>query len=395
MFIYSYTALSHDNNIVQDFIISKNKKSAFIELLEAEQTPLHIRLKAIFILNAANINYRTHFFYQLNSLVSSGINLLQSLYILQKNTHSPFWQKIITSTITDLKKGNRFSDSLRKHPDIFTPTIISLISVAEKTGNYENNFKIIAGMLKHNEETKKKITKSLRYPIVLTLFSIALIFIMLVYVLPQFETIYQSFQHELPLITKIMIYLSNLITDYFPYFLLITLIISLLIWKFKANTVRLIITLLFYVPPIKKLIKNSNLNIFFLTLSSTLQAGLPLTECLKCTADTLHNPLYKKESLSVYHAVLKGESLSAAVKNSAFFPSIVHQLIAVAEESGQLPHFLQYLFTHFSTQHTSLTEKSLKNLEPILLLLMAFLVGTIMVAMYLPIFNLGNVITGI
>lgn len=218
MFIYSYTALSHDNNIVQDFIISKNKKSAFIELLEAEQTPLHIRLKAIFILNAANINYRTHFFYQLNSLVSSGINLLQSLYILQKNTHSPFWQKIITSTITDLKKGNRFSDSLRKHPNIFTPTIISLISVAEKTGNYENNFKIIAGMLKHNEETKKKITKSLRYPIVLTLFSIALIFIMLVYVLPQFETIYQSFQHELPLITKIMIYLSNLITDYFPYF---------------------------------------------------------------------------------------------------------------------------------------------------------------------------------
>ncbi|MBO0201177.1 type II secretion system F family protein, partial [Vibrio alginolyticus] len=81
----------------------------------------------------------------------------------------------------------------------------------EKTGNYENNFKIIAGMLKHNEETKKKITKSLRYPIVLTLFSIALIFIMLVYVLPQFETIYQSFQHELPLITKIMIYLSNLV----------------------------------------------------------------------------------------------------------------------------------------------------------------------------------------
>lgn len=151
-------------------------------------------------------------------------------------------------------------------------------------------------MLKHNEETKKKITKSLRYPIVLTLFSIALIFIMLVYVLPQFETIYQSFQHELPLITKIMIYLSNLVTDYFPYFLLITLIISLLIWKFKANTVRFIITLLFYVPPIKKLIKNSNLNIFFLTLSSTLQAGLPLTECLKCTADTLHNPLYKKKA---------------------------------------------------------------------------------------------------
>ncbi|ELX8378489.1 type II secretion system F family protein [Providencia vermicola] len=395
MFIYSYIALSHENNLIKDTIISRNKKSAFIELLESEHTPIQIRFRSLFILNKSNIHYRVHFFYQLNTLLSSGINLLQSLYILQKNIKDPLWRKIIASAIYDLKRGNNFSNNLEKHPNIFTPTIISLVKVAEKTGDYEKTFKIIATMLKHDAEAQKKVIKSLRYPLILVLLSIVLVFIMLIYVLPQFETIYHSFQHELPAITKLMISISNLITQYLVYLLPITLISLSLIWRFNAYFSIFMASLLFYIPPIKRLIEINNLNIFFLTLSSTLGAGLPLTECLKCTAETIHTPIYKKTSLLVYQSVLKGESLSNAVKHNSFFPAIVYQLIAVAEESGQLPHFSQYLFTHFSTQHTALMEKSLKNLEPILLLLMALLVGSIMVAMYLPIFNLGNVITTI
>ncbi|MEX5996604.1 type II secretion system F family protein, partial [Providencia vermicola] len=157
MFIYSYIALSHENNLIKDTIISRNKKSAFIELLESEHTPIQIRFRSLFILNKSNIHYRVHFFYQLNTLLSSGINLLQSLYILQKNIKDPLWRKIIASAIYDLKRGNNLSNNLEKHPNIFTPTIISLVKVAEKTGDYEKTFKIIATMLKHDAEAQKKV----------------------------------------------------------------------------------------------------------------------------------------------------------------------------------------------------------------------------------------------
>lgn len=395
MFIYSYTALTHDSVIIKDIIVSKNKKMAFVDVLELNQTPLKITLIAIFTLDANNINYRIHFFHQLSTLVSSGINLLQSLYIIEKNCQLPLWKKITTLAIQDLKKGCSLSDSLKKHPILFNHVMISLIKVSEKTGKYNENLHIIAGMLEYNQEIKLKIKKSLRYPITLVVFSVVLIFIMLVFILPEFKTIYQSFQHDLPIITKIMINISDFIIEYFIYFLLFIAFIFLLFYKFTNRYANSLINLISLIPLLKNLIQFKNANIYFLTLSSTLNAGLPLTECLQCTTEAIYNPKFKKESLDVYQLVVKGESLSNAVQHKYLFPSIVSQLLAIAEESGQLPHFVQYLFNYFSTQYTTLIEKSLKNLEPILLLLMACLVGVLMLAMYLPIFNLGSVITGV
>ncbi|EKT64790.1 type II secretion system F family protein [Providencia burhodogranariea] len=395
MFIYSYTALTNDSVIIKDIIVSKNKKMAFFDVLELNQTPIKITLIAIFILDANNLNYRIHFFHQLSTLVSSGINLLQSLTILNKNCRLPFWKKIITLAIQDIKKGNSLSDSLKKYPIIFSHSIINLIKVSEKTGKYNENFYIIADMLEYNLKIKQKINQSLRYPVTLISFSFILTFIMLVYVLPEFKTIYQSFKHDLPIVTKILINISDFIIEYLAHLLLSIVTLVLLIYKLIGQHINLLIDLTLKVPLLKKLIKFKNINIYFLTLSSTLQAGLPLLECLKCTTEAIHNLKFKKESLEVYQSVVKGESLSNAVQHKYLFPSIVPQLLAIAEESGQLAHFVQYLFNYLSTQYTTLIEKSLKNLEPILLLLMACLVGILMLAMYLPIFNLGSVITGV
>lgn len=395
MFIYSYTALTNDSVILKGKIVSKNKKMAFFDILELNQTPIKITLIAIFILDTTNINYRAHFFHQLSTLVSSGINLLQSLNVLKRNCPLPFWKKIIALAIQDLKKGNSLSDSLNKHPIIFNHVIISLIKISEKTGRYDENFHIIAGMLEYNQKIKQKINKSLRYPVTLISFSVILIVIMLVYVLPEFKIIYQSFKQDLPIITKIMISISDFIIEYFIYFLLSIPILFLFFFKIINQHTNSLINLTSLIPLIRNLLKLKYVNIYFLTLSSTLKAGLPLTECLKSTTEAIYNPKFKKESIEVYQSVVKGESLSNAVQHKYLFPSIAPQLLAIAEESGQLPHFVQYLFNYFSNQYTTLIEKSLKNLEPVLLLLMACLVGLLMLAMYLPIFNLGNVITGV
>lgn len=395
MFIYSYIAINNHNYLVKDTLIAKNKKQAFTIIIENNLTPLKIKFKSIFSLNKSNLNYRIHFFHQLSILVSSGINLLQCLNILKSNCQLPFWKHIISCSINDLKKGENFSKNLKQYPNIFNTTTLSLIIIAEKTGQYENSFKIITTMLEHDIEKTQLIKKSLRYPITLIIFSTILISIMLVYVIPQFENIYSTFQHELPFLTHTMITIANTIKDQFYLFFILVSLASLCIIKFKANLKKYIYRLLTFIPYFGQLIQLHNLSIYFITLSSTLKAGLPLSECLNCSIETINHSQYHKDSQSIHLAVVKGQSLSTAMSQTTLFPSLAIQLVSIAEETDKLNYFTLYLFKYYSEQYTAVTKQRLKNLEPILLVLISSVIGVIMLAMYLPIFNLGNVITGI
>jgi protein transport protein HofC len=143
------------------------------------------------------------------------------------------------------------------------------------------------------------------------------------------------------------------------------------------------------------LISYHYLSLYFLTVSSTYKIGLPLIECLDCTIKTINNEQYKKDCENILSSVLKGESLSNAMKETILFPSLAIQLIAIAEESGKLHYFTSYLFKYYSEQYMFYIEKKMKTLEPVLLVFISLLVGMIMLSMYLPIFNLGNVVTGL
>ncbi|MEX6211828.1 type II secretion system F family protein [Providencia huaxiensis] len=358
-------------------------------------TPLKIKFKMIFILNRENIDYRIHFFHQLSILASSGINLVQCLKILLSNCHLPYWQNMIENSIENLEKGDKLSQHLNKHPLIFNNTIVSLIIVAEKTGRYDESFQVISTMLEHNEKNALLIKKAIRYPIALSLFSILLLIIMMYYVVPQFENIYGNFQHELPFVTKVVIFTSEYIQEKSIILLFIFFTLSVLTVKFKFTLKSILNRVMMRIPLLKDLIQTHYLSLYFLTMHSTLRVGLSLSECLSCTIQTISNYQYNKDCRQIQTSVHQGELLSYAMKHTKFFPDLSVQLLSIAEESGKLQYFTQYLFKYYSEQYLFLTEKSLKNLEPILLVFIAILVGTIMLAMYLPIFNLGNVITGL
>ncbi|HHR6078513.1 TPA: type II secretion system F family protein [Providencia alcalifaciens] len=393
MFIYNYTSLEN-NSYITDSLVAKNKQQAFLEIIKRGQTPISIKLKAIFILDKENLNYRIHFFHQLNILASSGISLLKCFQLLQLNCHLPFWKNLINQAINDLEKGVSFIKNLEKYPHIFNSTAIRLIAIAEKTGKYDESFLIIKNMLEHNQQTSSLIRKALRYPITLIGFSSLLLIIMLVFVIPQFAEIYESFQQELPLITKVVIIISDTLIENVQW-MLFTLITALFLFiKYKPFLSRKLNRLIQFIPYIDNIIRAKNLNIYFLTLSSTLNSGLPLMECLDCSTKTIVHHKYKEECHDIYHSILKGSSLSDAMKNTQFFPKLAIQLISLAEESGKLEYFTLYLFKYYSQQYKSITEHHLKNLEPILLLFIAIVICLIMFAMYLPIFKLGSVISG-
>ncbi|MGG4663807.1 type II secretion system F family protein [Providencia vermicola] len=395
MFIYSYIALNAHNQIIEDTLLAKSKKKAFLIITENNLIPLKIKIKAIFNLNHACINYRIHFFHQLGALTSSGITLIQSLKILSGNCHLPFWRHFIKNLILHIEKGELFSDFLKNHPQIFNSTIISLIIVAEKTGKYDENFNTISFMLEHNEKISALFKKAIRYPLTLCLFSGMLLCIMFLYVIPQFKEIYDSFQQELPLLTQVMLYLSDFIKKQFTYFLSFIFVIVIFILKINKFRHLYLQHLFSQLPVFKNLIAYHYLSLYFLTVSSTYKIGLPLIDCLNCTIQTINNKRYKNDCENILSAVLKGETLSNAMKATVLFPSLAVQLIAIAEESGKLHYFTRYLFKFYSEQYMLHIEKKVKNLEPILLVFISLLIGIIMLAMYLPIFNLGNVVTGL
>lgn len=395
MFIYSYIAIDSNNNLIKKNLLASSKKNAFLAITKNNLTPLKIKFKMIFILNRENIDYRIHFFHQLSILTSSGINLVQCLKILLSNCHLPYWQNMIENSIENLEKGDKLSQHLTKHPLIFNNTIVSLIIVAEKTGRYDESFQVISTMLEHNEKNALLIKKAIRYPIALSLFSILLLIIMMYYVVPQFESIYGNFQHELPFVTKVVIFTSEYIQEKSIILLFIFFILSVLTVKFKFTLKSILNRVMMRIPLLKDLIQTHYLSLYFLTMHSTLRVGLSLSECLNCTIQTISNYQYNKDCRQIQTSVHQGELLSYAMKHTKLFPDLSVQLLSIAEESGKLQYFTQYLFKYYSEQYLFLTEKSLKNLEPILLVFIAILVGTIMLAMYLPIFNLGNVITGL
>lgn len=395
MFIYSYVALNTNNQIIKDTLLAKSKKNAFIIITENNLVPLRINLKSFFYLDSTNINYRIHFFQQLGALTSSGITLVQSLRILSDNCHLPFWNIFIKNLIQHIEKGDLFSDFLKKHPQIFSNTIISLVIVAEKTGKYDENFNTISFMLEHNEKIALLLKKAIRYPFTLCLFSGILLCIMFVYIIPQFKSIYDNFQQELPLITQSIIDISDIVTTQSLYFLLAIFFLYLLILRIKKHHHANLHSVFLKIPILKDLIKLHSLSIYFLTVSSTYKVGLPLSDCLNCTIKTINNEQYKKECEIILSSVLKGNSLSNSMKKTILFPSLSIQLIYIAEESGQLQYFTNYLFNYYTEQYMLYMEKKLKNLEPILLIFISLVIGIIMLAMYLPIFNLGNVVTGL
>ncbi|SPY78330.1 type II secretion system F family protein [Providencia rustigianii] len=395
MFVYNYQSINNNNHYTHSTLIAKNKKQAFLYLLEQGETPIIIKLKSMFILDKVNLDFRIHFFHQLSILSSSGISLLQCFHLLQTNCQLPLWKNIIREIIRNLENGEILTKNLSEHPKIFDSTIISLILLAENTGKYEESFLIIKGMLEHKKETALIIKKALRYPITLLIFSSLVLVIMLIFVIPQFAEIYTSFQHQLPSTTLILISISHFISTKIELLSIIFFTVGLLAAHFRMKLSECIVAIISRIPYINCIIRLNNLNLYFLTVSSTLSSGLPLSECLKCSIKTITNKRYNNDCQFIYQSIIKGESLSESMKKTSLFPSLAIQLISIAEESGKLEHFTLYLFNYYMEQYISITEQRLKSIEPILLILISSFICLIMLAMYLPIFNLGNAISGV
>lgn len=394
-FIFQYEALTYQNEFNTGKIVARSKSHVYTTLIQQQKTPIKITLHKIIFFQESDKQYRIHFFEQLTLLLQAGLALLASLILLKNECRYLHWQYVLDDIIYHLNQGSTFSKQLNRYPLYFPLSLTHFIYIGEESGKLDETIILKVNQLKKQQEIIKKIKKAFKYPIFLIIALFAITIMLLVYVLPEYQSLYHSFNKELPLITLLLISLSQWIIHHGVWIsiTLFLLFLTYLLIRITVLQLRVIEQrILFRLPYLGELLKYHYLQFIFQILTITQQAGLPLLKGLDIIIQQLPNPLYHHALCQLREHIIKGKSLSAFMKNESLFPPICYQFIISAENSGQLLFFCQQLSDWFRYQLEDNLNTISTWLEPILMAIIALIIGTLVIAMYLPVLYLGDTI---
>src|SRR3989338_8908800 len=329
----------------------------------------------------------------LEVMIRSGMQILQSLEILKAQSKSITFRKILDQMIFDLKNGHYLADGLARYQNIFGDFFINLVRVGEASGTLSENLKYLAEELKKKDELHKKIRGAMAYPVVIFVATVGITSIMIFMIFPKILPVLTSLNVELPFITRFFIGTSQFLIKY-GYLVglgFVGLVVSF--WLIlKITKVRFAWHILIISMP---LVGNMSLAINIISFSRTLglllRAGIKIVEALEITADTLSSLVYKKEILLVAEGVRKGDSMSKYFnENTRLFPPLFSQMVLVGENTGKLDESILFLADYYESELDEST-KSLSNiLEPLLLLTMGIIVACVALAIITPIYSITH-----
>lgn len=327
----------------------------------------------------------------LEVMMRSGMQILQSLQILKDQTRSKAFSKILDQMIGDIKNGHFLSASLERHKNIFGEFFINLIRVGESSGTLSENLKYLYEELKKKEELRKKVKGAMAYPVVIFFATVGITSIMIFVIFPKILPVLTSINVELPLATRIFIGISEFLIKY-GYFVglgLVGLIIGCWLLlkipsiKFKWHF------LLISLPGVGDMVRSVNIISFARTVGLLLRAGIKIVEALEITANTLGNLVYKKEIMKVAEGVRKGDPMSKYFsENKKLFPPIFSQMVLVGENTGKLDESILFLSDFYEAELDESTKNLSNILEPLLLLVMGGIVAFVALAIITPIYKI-------
>ncbi|MDR5617614.1 type II secretion system F family protein [Arsenophonus sp.] len=395
-FIYIYRAINTQGILIENYKISHSKQEVFKYILRSNLIPISIKIREIALYTTKILSYRLHFMYQLSVLLKSNISLIQSLNIIQKECNMSVWKCILTEIIKRINQGEAFSSALKHYPKLFPEIIYRLVEIGEQTNSLEKNCQLIYQQLQQQQILKQKIAKALQYPCIILIIASVVVSLMLFFVLPEFKAIYQTFDAQLPIATRLLITISDKIADNALYIVVTLACICLGYFTYRKHTPNLIKQeqkVILHLPLFNKLIGWQQLYYFFQTLHITQKSGLTLLEGFEYVLKTLKHPVYHDAIHSIYQKIQRGISFSDSIKREKLFPYLCLQFITAGELSGNLVLFLEKLANWYQDNLINYVNKKIKLIEPMLILLLAVVITGLLFTMYLPIFNLGNIIS--
>lgn len=333
----------------------------------------------------------TRFTRQLSDLLASGLTLTSALRILTNQTESPRLKEVLKIVGSDVQGGSTLAEAMGRHPRVFSRLFVSMIRAGEIGGLLENVLIRLADFLEKEDELKGKILSALAYPMVMLFVGFSAILLLITYVIPRFVKMFDELGADLPLPTKILIGISGFFQSYWLFILVGLVVFGIIVQRTLKTTEgrRMLHLWQLKIPLIGDLILKREIAQFARTFGELLRNGVNILQALQISSDTMNNQIMAEEISKIRTNISEGEKVSDPLKNSAYFPPVVVNMIAVGEESGHLENVL----TKIAVSYENEVDRSIKTVtslfEPAIILVMGVIVGAIAISMLLPVFTLN------
>jgi type IV pilus assembly protein PilC len=332
---------------------------------------------------------------QLATMMAAGIPMVQSFEIIGNGHEKPAMQKLVLDIKANIEGGSTLHESLARHPLHFDNLFVNLVEAGEQAGALESLLDKIATYKEKTEALKKKIKKALFYPIAVLCVAVIVSLILLIFVIPQFESLFKGFGADLPAFTQMVVNLSRFVQHQGWW---CAILIGGSFWGFfyllkRSRPMQLALDrIMLKVPIIGPILVKSAIARYARTLSTMFAAGVPLVEAMGSVAGATGNIVYEEAVYRMKDEVATGGRLQRAMENTGLFPNMVIQMIAVGEESGALDTMSGKVAEFYEAEVDNAVDSMSSLLEPMIMAILGVLVGGMVIAMYLPIFKLGSVV---
>jgi len=332
---------------------------------------------------------------QMSTMMRAGVPLLQSFDIISEGVDNPNMRKLVDEIKQEVAAGNSFASSLRKKPEYFDDLYCNLVDAGEQAGALETLLDRVATYKEKTEQLKAKIKKAMTYPIAVVVVAIIVSGILLIKVVPQFKSIFEGFGAELPAFTLMVMGLSDVVQEW--YLLLLAGFVGLF-FGFKYAMKRspklrdTVDRWLLKVPIVGAILYKSAVARYARTLSTTFAAGVPLVDALDSVSGATGNVVFKNAVNRIKADVSTGMQLNFSMRSTGVFPTLAIQMTAIGEESGALDDMLDRVATIYEAEVDNMVDSLTSLMEPMIMAVLGVVVGGLVIAMYLPIFQLGSVV---
>ncbi|MBA1248080.1 type II secretion system F family protein [Pseudomonas luteola] len=332
---------------------------------------------------------------QLATMLGAGVPLLQSFDIISEGFDNPNMRKLVDDIKQDVAAGNSLSSSLRKKPQYFDDLYCNLVDAGEQSGALETLLDRVATYKEKTEQLKKKIKKAMTYPAAVVVVAIVVSAILLIKVVPQFQSVFEGFGAELPAFTLMVIGLSETLQEW--WFIVLLALFALGFGfqmahkrseKFRDAVDRFVLK----IPIVGAILYKSAIARYARTLSTTFAAGVPLVDALDSVSGATGNVVFRNAVDKIKQDVSTGMQLNFSMRTTAVFTSMAVQMTAIGEESGALDEMLDKVATFYEEEVDNMVDSLTALMEPMIMAVLGVLVGGLIIAMYLPIFQLGSVV---
>ncbi|MFC1683868.1 type II secretion system F family protein [Pseudomonadota bacterium] len=397
--VFAWEGTDRKGNRVKGESNSGSEALVRAELRRQGVTPLKIKKKSSAFSRKKKITTKdiAIFSRQLATMMSSGVPLVQSFDIVGRGHENPAMQEMLLSIKASIEGGATLAESLAKHPLYFNDLFVNLVTAGEAAGILEDLLDKIATYMEKTESIKAKIKKALFYPVAVIIVAVLVTAIIMIFVIPQFESLFQGFGADLPAFTRVVVTMSEFVQAWW--------------WAmaggaiggimFFANTYQrsrkfreAVDKILLKTPIFGNIVNKAAIARFARTTSTMFAAGVPLVEAMESVSGATGNVVYSNAVLRMREDIATGQSFQLAMKQQNLFPHMVVQMVAIGEEAGSIDTMLAKVADFYEEEVDNAVDALSSLLEPLIMVILGTLIGGLVIAMYLPIFQMGQAVLG-